>query len=58
MKKCSEILQDLAKDMDNVSKRITVVQEQSLVTKTATSPEEAMVTKTATSPEEAMSQDK
>jgi hypothetical protein len=41
MKKCSAILQDLAKDMDDVNKRITVVQEHSFVTKNSTSPEEA-----------------
>jgi len=39
---CSEILQDLAKDMDSVSKRMTAVQEHSLVTKKATLPEDAV----------------
>jgi hypothetical protein len=39
---CSEILQDLAKDLDTVSNRMTVVQEHSLVTKNATLPEDAV----------------
>lgn len=41
IKNCSEILQDLAQDMDIVSKRMTVVQEHPLVTKNAT-PEDAV----------------
>jgi hypothetical protein len=45
IKNCSEILQDLAQDMEIVSKRMTVVQEHHLVTKNATT-------------EDAVSQDK
>jgi len=41
IKKCGEILQDLAKEMDTVSNRMTAVQEHSLVTKNATLPEDA-----------------
>jgi hypothetical protein len=42
MKNCSEILQDLAKDMDNVSTGMAAVQKHSLLTKNATSQEERM----------------
>jgi hypothetical protein len=42
IKNCSEILQDLAKDMDIVSKRMTVVEEHTLVTKNAPLPEDAV----------------
>jgi prefoldin subunit 5 len=38
---CSEILQNLAKEMGNVSNQMTAVQEHSLVTENATLPEDA-----------------
>lgn len=41
IKNCSEILQDLAQDMDIVSKQMTVVQEHPLITKNPTLPEDA-----------------
>jgi len=39
---CSEILQDLAQDMDIVSNRMTTVQEHSLDTKNTALPEDAV----------------